>query len=167
MGVLKRMKPGRTIGIGKSPMSAHPTKYGALTLVEALVIIIVLGIAGAIVVPRLSEAKSDIRSSSLKTSLKTIQAQISLYQIQHKNRLPTVEKLAEQLTVATDADGNAAPPGTPGYPFGPYLQSVPVNPYTRNSSVGAGPPGTSDWFYDSTTGQFLPNDSLERRELYD
>jgi len=93
----------------------------ALTFIEALVIVIIIGIAGAIMVPRFSEAKSDIRASALRTSLKTIRAQIALYRIQHGNRHPPLEHFAEQMTLATTSDGQAAPPGTPDYPFGPYL----------------------------------------------
>jgi len=129
-----------------------------LTMIEALVIIIVLGVAAAIVVPRFSEAKSDIRSSAMRTSLKTIQAQISLYRVQHQNRYPALATFTEQMTLATDDTGQTAPSGTEGYPFGPYLQSIPVNPYTGGNHVGTRADETADWHYDESTGEFRPND---------
>ena len=57
------------------------------------------------------------------------------------------------------SDGSTAPVSTPGYDYGPYLQLFPINPATNGSTVGNGPVGASNWYYDEATGDFRANDS--------
>lgn len=117
----------------------------AFTLVELLIVVIILGILAAVVVPQFSDASEDARLSSLTTNLQTIRGQLELYKIQQGVYPPS----ASFATVMTTLAGG----------FGPYLQSVPNNPYTNTNTIGAGAVGSSAWKYDGTTGVFLANDS--------
>jgi len=63
------------------------------------------------------------------------------------------------MTLSSDRTGATAPVGTPGHPHGPYIEQLPVNPFTNTSDIGAGAVGSSAWFYDETTGTFRANDS--------
>lgn len=131
----------------------------AFTLVEVLIVVIILGILAAIVVPQFTNASSDAKMTSLKTNLQTIRGQIQLYKLQHNDTYPTAAGFVNQMTLASKADGSTAAVGTAGFDLGPYLQTIPANPYTNANAVGAGAVGTSDWFYDEATGTFRANDA--------
>ena len=132
--------------------------YKGFTLVEVLIVVIVLGILAAIVVPQFSDASSDAKLSAIKTNLQTIRGQIQLYKIQHSDVYPALATFSDQMTLSSKADGTTAAIGTAGYTLGPYLQSVPANPYTGANTISAGAAGTSDWYYAATTGVFRAND---------
>lgn len=132
------------------------------TLVEVLIVVIVLGILAAIVVPQFTDASGDAKLSSLQTNLQTVRGQLELYKIQHidatgTENYPTLANFTDQMTKASKADGSTADIGTSGYNLGPYLQSVPNNPYTSLNAIGSGAVGSSDWYYDEDTGVFRAN----------
>ncbi len=129
----------------------------AFTLVEVLIVVIVLGILAAIVVPQFSNATTDANLTALKTNLQIVRGQLQLYKIQHGDLYPTAGTFATQLTGNSDVTG-ATGTGA-GYPFGPYLQSIPNNPYTNTNTVTSTAVGTSAWYYDATTGTFKANDT--------
>jgi len=132
----------------------------AFTIIEVLIVVLVIGILAAIVVPEFSDASTDAKLSSLKTNLQTIRGQLHLYKLQHDGVFPTsAQTFEDQMTRASRVDGSTADVGTAGFTLGPYLQEVPANPYTGGSSIGSGAIGTSDWYYDGTTGEFRANNS--------
>jgi len=116
----------------------------AFTLVELLIVVIILGILAAVVIPQFSDASSDAQMSSLTTNLATIRGQIELYKLQHNGNYPTAAKFVDQMTKKTNADGTTT--GTPT--LGPYLQTIPKNPFTNGNVIG------TDWTYNETTGEF-------------
>ncbi len=116
----------------------------AFTLVELLIVVIILGILAAVVIPQFSDASGDAQMSSLTTNLATIRGQIELYKLQHNGNYPTAANFVDQMTKKTNADGTTT--GTPT--LGPYLQSIPKNPYTNGNAIG------TDWTYNETTGEF-------------
>lgn len=124
----------------------------ALTLVELLIVVVILGILAAVVIPQFSDASGDARLSSLTTNLRTIRGQIELYKLQHSGTYPTFAKFEDQMTAGTDIDGDA------GADFGPYLQSIPNNPFNNKNNVKNALNGTSGWYYNKTTGEFRAND---------
>ncbi len=87
---------------------------------------------------------------------------------------PTGERLARQLTLATDETGNVAPSSEPSYPFGPYLPNgVPVNPVNglagiRLADLLETADGSTGWTVDPATGHVasnaLPGEDVERAE---
>ncbi len=136
-------------------------RRSAFTLIEVLIVVLVIGILAAIVVPQFSDASTDAKLSTLKTNLQTIRGQIHLYKMQHDGSYPTsVGTFVNQMTLASKPDGSTAAIGTSGFDLGPYLQSVPDNPYTGSNSVGSGSLGSSDWYYNASTGEFRANDSV-------
>jgi general secretion pathway protein G len=131
------------------------------TLVEILIVVIVLGILAAIVVPQFTDASTDAKLSALKTNLQIVRGQIQLYRVQHNETNPALDTFTDQMTKASKADGTTAAPGTAGFNLGPYLQSIPNNPYTGANTVGNGAVGSSDWFYNATTGEFKANNHAD------
>ena len=131
------------------------------TLVEILIVVVILGILAAIVIPQFSQASTDSKISSLQSNLQSIRSQIALYKIQHNDDVPpavttTLSDWDEMLKV-TDADSAiyadkaAATAAGVTTAYGPYLQSVPINPFTGGKTVGDA--DTFDWNYDPATGE--------------
>lgn len=132
----------------------------AFTLVEVLIVVIVLGILAAIVVPQFSSASSDANLAALQTNLQTIRAQIELYKAQHNGSYPTLANFTAQMTAGTNADG------TPGTAFGPYLLSIPNNPFTNVNTITTNAAAAGQgWYYNQATGEFRANDSVAHRAL--
>ena len=111
------------------------------TLVEILIVVVILGILAAVVIPQFTSASVDAKLSALKSNLQSVRSQIELYKLQHDYVLPTVLNFE---TAMTTSDGT----------YGPYLQSVPENPFSGDNSVD----GTGDWTYNASTGAFTAND---------
>ncbi len=138
--------------------------HGAFTLVEVLIVILILAVLAAIVVPQFTSAAANARDSSLKMDLMRVRTQLQIYQAQHRGSWPTLANFVAQMTQASDATGATAAPGTDGYPYGPYLLAIPVNPLLPSDVVSNGAVGSSGWYYDEATGEFLANDSLATRQ---
>ena len=122
------------------------------TLVEILIVVVILGILAAIVIPQFSDASTESKLSSSRTSLATLRSQIQLYKIQHNDLPPSDTTLVEatwiaQMTGTTDASGSAT-----GSDYGPYIQQVPFNPWNNSQSVAAADATGVGWVYDAATG---------------
>ncbi len=131
------------------------------TLVEILIVVVILGILAAIVIPQFTEAGEEARLSSLASDLQTMRGQLELYEIQHNDSYPAQGTFEDQMCNTTDINGNTNTPAskerTGLFVLGPYLQVVPVNPFTNSNTVvgwGAGVAGTDGWEYNAATGEF-------------
>lgn len=128
-----------------------------VTLIEILITVTVLAILAAVVAPRFSRASNDPRIEALRTNLLDVRAQLRLYQSQHGSRFPSLRDFALQMTTYSDAEGHTTQARTKKCNLGPYLPSIPLNPYTGGNRIGIGTAGSSDWFYDEATGAFRAN----------
>jgi general secretion pathway protein G len=144
----------------------------AFTLVEILIVVIILGILAAIVIPQFTEASGEARVSNLMTNLQTIRSQLLLYKTQHLETYPAAgagedgTDFADQMTQYTDVDGALSATPDSDFPFGPYLQSVPVNPVSGDNAVTvvqagdtafSAPNADAGWWFNSVTGEFRAN----------
>jgi len=142
------------------------------TLVEILIVVIILGILAAIVIPQFTEASGEARVSNLMTNLQTIRSQLLLYKTQHLETYPAAaagedgDDFADQMTKYTDVDGNVNATPDTDYPYGPYLQSVPVNPVSGDNTVTvvqagdtafSAPAADGGWWFNTVTGEFRAN----------
>ncbi len=154
-------------------------KRRGFTLVEILIVVIILGILAAIVIPQFTEASNDARESALKSDLQTVRSQLELYKVQHLEHYPDqvddgsgwaadTGSFITRLTSRTNAQGEIMADGDDpaDYPFGPYLQKFPTNPFaTGNASsvscAASDPEGDGDpgWFFGTASGKFAANDA--------
>ena len=108
------------------------------TLIEVLIVVVILGILASTVLPQFAASTANAKESALRADLSQMRSQIGLYRFQHDGNLPsgTATNVANQLTMATDINGNAAQPGTAGYAYGPYLiGQLPANPYNGGNGI--------------------------------
>jgi general secretion pathway protein G len=139
------------------------------TLVEILIVVIILGILAAIVIPQFTEASGEARVSNLMTNLQTIRSQLLLYKTQHVETLPASgagqdgTDFADQMTQYTNVDGDVNATPDSDFPYGPYLQTIPVNPVSGSNAVTvvqdgatafAAPDADGGWWFNTVTGEF-------------
>jgi prepilin-type N-terminal cleavage/methylation domain-containing protein len=139
------------------------SKKRGVTLVEVLVTAIILGLLAFIVVPQFSEASSNTKQSRLRNSLGIMRQKLELYKIEHDGQYPAADSakaFIEKLTEKTNEAGQVVKHTSDEELFGPYLQNIPINPYTNGKQVkcgGEAGTGSADWIYDPKTGQFRAN----------
>lgn len=135
------------------------------TLIDALIVVAILGIVTAAALPVVSAAGDQAKASTLAQNLRTLRGQIQLYKVEHRGQSPLLfEGTLPQMTEATNAEGEPGPAG-PKYPHGPYLRGgIPPNPYSGVATItaaGAAPPsapsGAGGWLYHEATGQIWPD----------
>jgi prepilin-type N-terminal cleavage/methylation domain-containing protein len=160
------------------------------TLIELLIVVIILAILAAIVIPQFSASTGDARESALDANLATMRSAIEMYKVQHQNTYPGVaatgtaatcttkgekaggsQTFIDQLTLASDANGNTCTVADTNYRFGPYLRgAVAVEPVSgKGSAVGdikvategaklaPATDAAGGWLYDSKSGQLIAN----------
>jgi general secretion pathway protein G len=154
------------------------------TLVEILIVVVILGILAAIVIPQFTQASTEAKENSLASDLQTLRSQIELYKCQHNDIGPgntisagvgtgAIARFEPQMIWVTDIDGvdngtkqRDIPPANT-YVLGPYLETVPYNPFNKLNTVGActarpaAGDGTSGWVYNPATGEIFANDTFK------
>ena len=137
-------------------------REAGFSLVEILIVVAILGILAAIIVPEISGAGVEARTSALETDLRSVRSQMGLYKLHHNYQLPAVAgensaDFSRRMTTQTNVNGD------PGFDFGPYLKSLPVNKFNDLGTVridGAAAGGNTDgWRFDTITGAFQADDS--------
>jgi general secretion pathway protein G len=132
------------------------------TLVEILIVVIILGILAAIVIPQFTNASQDARHSSVASTLQTLRSQLELFKVQHNDKPPTTAAIANwELLLATSSTTETSVTNPSGTFFGPYLQSLPVNPINGHAGVASAPSTTVGWVYTVTGSDYaiLPVDT--------
>ena len=131
-------------------------KRGGFTLVEVLIVVVIMAILAATIIPQFSDSTKDAKSNTSKFNLHTIRSQIELFKSQHDGMVPTN---LNDLTLKTNTAGQTGT--TAAYPYGPYLQELPANPFTGSQTVSAAssnPPtaasgsATAGWLYHAGSG---------------
>jgi len=149
------------------------------TLVEILIVVVLLGVMAAIVIPAIGNGATSARETTLSMDLSLLRRFIPVYTSQHRevppgypdgNRsaAPTWEAFLAQATLSSNIDGRTAARGTDGFPLGPYLSTIPANPFNKLSTVtvladDADFPAVADdscgWIYKPATGEIRPGNT--------
>lgn len=126
------------------------------TLVEILIVVVILGILAAIVIPQFSDASTQSKVSSSLSSLQSLRSQIQLYKIQHNDNPPTLADFVNQMELYSDVTGTTAAAknaaALPPVIFGPYLQDMPINPWSSSATIAAADAAGVGWVYIEATG---------------
>ncbi len=125
-----------------------PRRHQGFTLVELVIVISVLGILAALVIPKFTDASTTAQTSSVQNTLRSARIALERYKLDHNDAYPAIGDMWTAMTGRTDQDGTINASGD----FGPYIKSVPINPFTNSSTVvafGAGA-ATDGFEYDVT-----------------
>ena len=93
------------------------------TLVEIMVVVVIIGILGALVVPKLLGRTGEARVSAAKTDIATMMQALKLYKLDNA-RYPTTEQGLQAL-ITKPTTGPAAN----GWKAGGYLEKMPKDPW--------------------------------------
>jgi general secretion pathway protein G len=141
----------------------HCTRSGRaeLRLIDAVLLAVVVAIAGAVAIPLIEKASGQAKEAALLQNLRTLRSQIELYKLEHGGEPPVAYQGSfPQLLRATNARGVPGEAGSQ-FPYGPYLHTgIPVNPVTGCSIVTLtdtfppqSPGGSGGWLYHQQTGR--------------
>ncbi|MGE5296822.1 MAG: type II secretion system protein [Solirubrobacterales bacterium] len=148
-------------------------RTGGFTLVEILIVVIILGVLAAIVIPTITNSATSSRQTTLAMDLALFRRFIPVYAGQHfevppgyvgrdQSGAPTEAAFVAQATSSSNEDGETAARGTAGYRFGPYLSSIPRNPFNWLDTIEIladgtdfpdAPDGNHGWIYKPSTGE--------------
>ena len=145
------------------------SRRSAFTLIEVLIVVVIMAVLAATIIPQFSSSTKDAKVSSLKFSMHTLRSQIQMYRVHHLGNYPAITSNdLPQLTTPTNVGGTTGAAGV-SFPFGPYIDKVPANPFDGSAKVtavataGAKPSAVvgalGGWQYDATTGAIWPNDA--------
>src|SRR2546421_12837901 len=126
-------------------MNYRPRNASAMTLIETLIVIVILGILAAIVYPSFQVATQDAEDNKHKAQLRLIRSQIEMYRMQHGGVLPNLIDSWDDLTKPSTYRNRTV---------GPYLDAPPIN--NKRSTVFDGdkvdPPSDYGFVYDYSGG---------------
>jgi prepilin-type N-terminal cleavage/methylation domain-containing protein len=136
----------------------------AFTLIEVIIVILVMAVLAAVIIPQFTASTTDAKLSSLKFNLHTLRAQLELYRNHHEGNPPSATLI--EMLKETDAKGNIG--AGANFPYGPYMDKIPANPFTASSTVtpiSSSPATPSDvtgsggWLFNATTGEIWADDA--------
>ena len=141
---------------------ANEMRRLGFTLIEVLIVAVMLAVLAAVVVPQFLNSNEDAKVTSAKFSLQTLRSQIQLYKSEHGS-WPGDD--LQELLMTTSGDGTTDSSDGP-LTSGPYLESIPVNPFTGSATVveiendpatAADITATDGWLYNKQVGQIWLN----------
>lgn len=109
----------------KHRMSQRRRQSG-FTLVEIMVVVVIIGILGMLVVPKLLGRTGEARVTAARTDIATLMQSLKLYKLDNQ-RYPTTEQGLQAL-VQKPTSGPAAN----GWKEGGYLEKLPKDPWGNN-----------------------------------
>ncbi|CAH0532339.1 Type II secretion system protein G [Vibrio stylophorae] len=118
------------------------------SLLEIMVVIVILGVLGAVVVPNLMGNKDIADQQKAKTDISTLETQLKMYKLQN-GRYPTTDQGLEALVTKPDSD-----PVPRNYPDGGYLERLPKDSWGNDYQyMSPGDNGDYDVFTLGADGQ--------------
>jgi general secretion pathway protein G len=125
-------------------------------MIQVSLIGAICSVGAGIVAPDFSARGTGVEEARFLADIQTIRCQLELYKVQHNEQLPPTESFAgfEQALTTAGADN-----------LGPYLQTIPNNPFNGNNTVrferdrSTAGCGKAGWVFNIETGTFQADDS--------
>jgi len=109
--------------IGSNPKLKHKSKEGGFTLIEIMVVVVILGILGALIVPNIIGRPDEARVTAAKADIGAIGNALEIYRLDN-SFYPSTEQGLEALV--------ESPSGFPevrNWGPDPYLKKIPIDPW--------------------------------------
>lgn len=146
-------------------MPAHIRR--GFSLIELVIVVVIIGVISAIAIPRMASATENSRAAVLQANLTLLTKAVEHYSAEHNGQHPGEDSSG---TVSTDSRSfmsrlieHSDESGTLDDTaiFGPYLRSLPPNPYNDNAVIRIDGPssatGLAGWRFSSATRTFQPD----------
>ena len=91
------------------------------TLIELMVVVVIIGMLGALIVPNVLERLDDSKVTAARSQVNSLMQQLKLYKLDNQ-RYPTAEQGLDSLVHKPTA-------GTPPANWRPYIDKLPVDPW--------------------------------------
>jgi general secretion pathway protein G len=116
------------------------------TLIELMVVLVIIGVLGALIVPNLLDRADDARVTAAKTDVNNVMQALKLYKLDNQ-RYPSQEQGLEALVKKPTV--GAIPPN-----WKPYVDKLPTDPWGRRYEyINPGLKGEIDVFSFGADGQ--------------
>ena len=131
-----------------APPSLAPSRPAArgFTLIELMVVLVIIGVLGALIVPNVLDRADDAKVTAARTDVNNLMQALKLYKLDN-GRFPTNEQGLQALI---------AKPTTPPAPtqWKPYLDKLPNDPWGRSYQyISPGVKGEIDVYSLGADGQ--------------
>jgi general secretion pathway protein G len=103
------------------------------TIIEILVVIVILGILGTLLVPRLMDKPDEARVTKAKLDIKAVESALKIYKLEN-GTYPTTEQGLEALTEKTDIE-----PIPKNFKKGGYLEADSIKDPWENDFIYRSP----------------------------
>ena len=113
---------------------SRATRRPAFSMMELVIVMVIMGVLAAIALPRIVGASERAKAEALAKDLAEVRNAIEVYKAEHQGRIPGLQFVA-QMTQYSDDKGTTSVDRDPKFPFGPYLQEIPKNPYSGKNTV--------------------------------
>ena len=100
-----------------------PRRNGGFTLVEIMVVVVIIGILGALVVPKLMGRTGESRVAAAKVDISTMMQALKLYKLDNARYPNTEQGLQSLITKPTSG------PAANGWKAGGYIERLPKDPW--------------------------------------
>ncbi len=104
-------------------IASNRRRTRGFTLVEIMVVVVIIGILGALVVPKLLGRTGESRVVAARVDISTLMSALKLYKLDNQ-RYPTTEQSLTALTTKPTAG-----PAANGWKTGGYIDKLPKDPW--------------------------------------